>query len=62
MYKLPYNFIKKYFDVECLFSDTGSPTYGIKSEDVFEESFKRKHLFDFINYPKDSKFFDQANN
>ena len=23
--------------------------------------FKHKHLFDFSNYPKDSKFFDQAN-
>ena len=23
--------------------------------------FKRKHLFDFSNYPKDLKFFDQAN-
>ena len=23
--------------------------------------FKHKHLFDFSNYPKDSKFLDQAN-
>ena len=23
--------------------------------------FKYKHLFDFSNYPEDSKFFDQAN-
>ena len=23
--------------------------------------FKHKHLFDFSNYPKDLKFFDQAN-
>ena len=23
--------------------------------------FKHKHLFDFSNYPKDSKFFDQVN-
>ena len=26
-----------------------------------KNSFKLKHLFDFSNYPKDSKFFDQAN-
>ena len=32
-----------------------------KSEDVYEEFFKHKHLFDFSNYPKDSKFFDEAN-
>ena len=36
-------------------------TYEIKSEDVYEEFFKHKHLFDFSNYPKDSKFFDEAN-
>ena len=43
-----------------LFTDTDSLTYEIKSEDVYEEFFKHKHLFDFSNYPKDSKFFDQA--
>ena len=44
-----------------LFTDTDSLTYEIKSEDVYEEFFKHKHLFDFSNYPKDSKFFDHAN-
>ena len=38
-----------------------SLTYEIKSEDAHEEFFKQKHLFNFSNYPKDSKFFDQAN-
>ena len=37
-----------------------SLTYEIASEDVYEELFKRKHLFDFSNYPKDSKFFDET--
>ena len=27
----------------------------------YEEFFKHKHLFDFINYPEDSKFFDATN-
>ena len=44
-----------------LFTDTDSLTYIIKSEDVYEEFFKHKYLFDFSNYPKDSKFFYQAN-
>ena len=61
MYDFHYNFIKKHFDAELLFTDTDSLTYEIKSEDVYEEFFKHKHLFDFSNYPKDSKFFDQAN-
>ena len=30
-------------------------------KDVSEESFKHKHLFDFSNYAKDSKAFDQTN-
>ena len=61
MYDFHYNFIKKNFNAELLFTDTDSLTYEIKSEDVYEEFFKHKHLFDFSNYPKDSKFFYQAN-
>ena len=40
---------------------TDSLTYEIRSEDVCEEFFKHKHLFDLSNYPKDSKFFDPTN-
>ena len=58
MYDFHYNFIKKHFDAELLFADTDSLTYEIKSEDVFEEFFKHKHLFDFSNFSKDSKFYD----
>ena len=43
-----------------LFTDTDSLAYEIKSEDVHEEFFKHKHLFDFSIYPKDSKFFDET--
>ena len=61
MYDFHYSFIKKHFDAEFLFTDTDSLTYEIKSEDVYEDFFKHKHLFHFSNYPKDSKFFDQVN-
>ena len=61
MYDFHYNFIKKHFDAELLFTDTDSLTYEIKSENVYEEFFKWKDLFDFSNYPKDSKFFDETN-
>ena len=44
-----------------LFTDTDSLTYEIKPEDSYEEFFKYKHLLDFTNYPKNSKFFDQTN-
>ena len=56
MYDFHYNFIKKNFDAELLFTDTDSLAYEIKSEDVCEKRFKHKHLFDLSNRPKDSKF------
>ena len=61
MYDFHYSFIKKQFDAELLFTDTDSLTYEIKSENVYEEFFKWKDLFDFSNYSKDSKFFDETN-
>ena len=61
MYDFHYNFIKNNFDAELLFTDTDSLTYEIKSENVYEEFFKWKDLFDFSNYSKDSKFFDETN-
>ena len=38
-----------------------SLVYEIKSENVYEEFFKWKKLFDFSNYSKDSKYFDETN-
>ena len=49
------------FDAELLFSDTDSLTYKIKSKNVYEEFFKWKDLFDFGNYSKVSKFFNETN-
>ena len=61
MYDFHYNIVKKNFDAELLFADTDSLTYEIKSENVYEDFFKWKDLFDFSNYLKDSKFFDETN-
>ena len=61
MYAFHYNFIKKHFDAELLFTDTDSLAYEIKLDDVYKEFFKHKHLFDFSNLPKNSKFFGEAN-
>ena len=61
MYYFHYNLIKKYSDAKLLFTDTNSLTYEIKSENVDEEFFKRKHLPEFSNYPEDLRFFDQTN-
>ena len=46
---------------ELLLTDTDSLVYEIKPENVYEGFFKWKDLFDFSNYSKDSKFFDNSN-
>ena len=61
MYDFNYNFVKKNFNVELLFTDTDSLTYEIKSENVYKEFYKWKDLFDFSNYSEDSKFYDDTN-
>ena len=54
--------LKKKFNAELLFTDTDSLlTYEIKSENVYEEFYKWKDLFDFSNYSKDSRFYDDTN-
>ena len=40
---------------------TLSLTYEIKSENVYEEFFQWKDLFDFSNYSKYSKVYDETN-
>ena len=44
-----------------LFTESDSLTYETKSENVYEEFYKWKYLFDFSNYSKDSKFFNEIN-
>ena len=61
MYKFHYDYIKNKFDTKLLFTDTGSLVYEIKDKDVYEECFKDKELFDFSEYPKDSKYYDSTN-
>ena len=61
MYDFHYNFIEKNFNAKLLFTDTDSLVYEIKSENVYEEFYNWKDLFDFSNYSKDSKFYDESN-
>ena len=61
MYKFHYAYVKNKFDVKLLFTDTDSLVYEIKGEDVYEVSYSDKHLFDFSNYPVNSKYHDPAN-
>ena len=63
MYDFDYNYIKnKYGDkARLLFTDTDSLMYEIEANDVYQDFWKDKHLFDNSDYPKNSPFFDCSN-
>ena len=44
-----------------LFTDTDSLVYEIKTDDAYEDFYENKNLFDFRDYPRDSKLFDPVN-
>ena len=54
-------YIKSKFDAKLLFTDTGSLVYEIKTEDVYEDFYEDKNLFDVSDHPLNSKFFDPVN-
>ena len=58
MNKFHYEYVYNKFSAKLLFTDTDSLVYEIKVEDVYEQSFKDKHLFDFSEYPINSKYHD----
>ena len=48
MYDFHYSYIKqKYPDSTLLFTDTDSLTYHIQTDNVYEDFYADKHLFDF---------------
>ena len=59
-----YNCIKnKHGDkAEMILTDTDTLIYKIKTEDVYEDLYKDKELFNISNYPKDSKYYSCAIN
>ena len=48
-------------DAKLLFTDTNSLVQQIRAEDVQEDFYEDKHLFDLSIYPKDAKLFDPNN-
>ena len=61
MCEFHYKYIGSKFDANLLFTDTDSLAYEIKTEDVYEDFYEDQNLFDFSDYPLNSKFFDPGN-
>ena len=59
MYQFHYDYVLSNFNsVKLLFTDTDSSVYEIKDDNVYDQRFKDKHLFDFSGYPKDSVYYE----
>ena len=63
MYDFHYNYIKKKYGdkAKLLFTDTDSLTYEIQAEDVYQDFWNDRHLFDNSDYPESSPYFDKTN-
>ena len=63
MYQFHYKYIgaKNGCDAKLCFTDTDSLVYEIKADDVYQDFFEDKSLFDFSDYFKDLQFYDPVN-
>ena len=61
MHEFHYNYIKRKFGANLLFTDTNSLVYEIETNDVYEDFYEEKDLFDLCDYSKDWKIFDPVN-
>ena len=46
---------------EMLPRETDSHMYKIEAENIYEDFYRDKELFDFSNYQKDSKYYNNEN-
>ena len=51
MYEFHVKYIKSKYTANSLFADTDSLIYEIKTEDVYQDFFENKNLFDLSDYP-----------
>ena len=62
IYDWHYNYFVKKFDCNLLLTDTDSLVYEIRGvDDVYEKVYEDKDLFDFSDYSKESRFYDDSN-
>ena len=64
MYAFHYEYMQAKYGPKArlLFTDTDSLCYEVEVQDIYEEMYKNKHLFDLSNYDKTHYLFDNTNN
>ena len=60
-YEFHYKCINRKYNAKMLFTNTDSLVDEIETEDVYEDFYEDKNLFNFSDYPRDSKFSDPVN-
>ena len=61
MYEFNYKDIKRKFSADLLFTNTDSLVYEIETNEVYEDFHEDKILFNFSDYPEDSRLFYPVN-
>ena len=63
MYDFHYNFVKNKYGnkAKLLFTDTDNLTYEIEAEDVYQDFWNKKEMFDNSDYPSNHQYFDATN-
>ena len=62
MCQLHYDYVLKIFkSAKLLFTDTDSLVYEINGDNVYEQCFKDKDLFNFSGHPEESVYYDISN-
>ena len=59
IYDFHYNVIKKQYGerAKLLFTDTDSLCYEIKTEDIYDDMYNNKALYDLIDYSDDHDYY-----
>ena len=59
MYEFHYRYFKNKLNAKVLFTETDSLVYEVKGkDDIYEDFYLDRDLFNFSNYSKNSKFYD----
>ena len=61
MYEFHDQYIKRKYNAKLLFTGTDSLVYEYKTDNAYKDFYEDKNLFDFSDYPQDSKFFVLCN-
>ena len=60
-YDFHHSYVKTRYGCGAKLFFTDSLVYETETDDVYKDFFEDKSLFDFSDYPKDSRFYDPIN-